>query len=206
MRSLLGFPQNQDELLRTGERHRDTWLVLGQRVETEDRLIVQRTWLWGQQSGRGAMVLGFTHASQPAAIDTSLVVGTSLDASLVYFPGAVPARALVAERHAPPGPVAQFPGYDTAREAMSAWAAALALCPWLERFPLPLRQVVPTKRGDGFAVADAESRLLPVARGYTKAWELLALGGGRPIGLFAEWDGDSLVPLSAWAEGRLICP
>ena len=206
VRSLLGFPQAQEEVLRTGEKVRDTWLVLGQRVETDERLIVQRTWLWGRRTRRAAMTLSFTHVSQPAAVDTGLVVGTSLDADVVYFPGAVPLRALVADRHAPPGPIAEFTGYDTARAALAAYAAALAQCPWVERFAMPLTNVVPVKRADRFVVADAEARLLPLAPTYSKPWELLALGGGRPLGLFGEWDGESLLPLSVWSEGRLICP
>ena len=30
----------------------------------------------------------------------------------------------------------------------------------------------------------------------------MALSGGHPLHLFGEWDGDSLTPLAAWAEGR----
>jgi hypothetical protein len=206
VRSLLGFPQNQDELLRTGTPARDTWLVLGQRVEAEDRLIAQRTWLWGRDSGRAALVLSFTHASQPGGLDTSLVVGTAIDADVVYFPGAYPLRALVAQRHAPPAQVEQFPGHANVLAALAAYAAALAHNPWIERFPMPLSEVVPVKRDGGWAVADAQSRLLPLPRAYAKSWELLALSGGEAIGLFGEWDGENYLPLCAWAAGRLVCP
>ena len=206
VRSLLGFPQNQEELLRTGQAVRDTWLVLGQRVEAEDRLIAQRTWLRGRGTGRAAMVLSFTHASQPGGLDTSLVVGTALEADVVYFPGAYPLRALVGQRHAPAAAVDDFPGHATATMALGAYAEALAHNPWVERFPLPLADVVPTRLADGWAIADAESRRLPLPRGYSKGWELLAISGGGPVGLFGEWDGETYTPLSAWVAGRLVCP
>ena len=206
VRALLGFPLSQEEVLRSGQPVRDTWLVLGQRTDTDERLIAQRTWLWGQKTNRGAMVLSFAHMSQPASIDTSLVVGTSVDADVVYFPGAFPLRALVGQRHAPPGAIAGFGGYDTATAAVAAYGEALAKNPWLERFPMPLANVTPVKRPAGLALIDAEARLLPVAPGYLKEWELLALGGGRPVGVFGEWDGEALVPLSVWSGGRLACP
>lgn len=206
VRSLLGFPQNQDELLRTATPVRDAWLVLGQRVEAEDRLIAQRTWLWGRDSGRAAMVLSFTHASQPGGLDASLVVGTAIEADVVYFPGAYPLRALVAQRLAPPAQVEQFPGHRDFRSALAAYADALARNPWIERFPMPLADVVLVKRGAGWAVVDAESRVLPLPRMYARSWELMALSGGGPIGLFGEWDGEVYTPLCAWAQGRLVCP
>src|SRR5262249_15952413 len=64
IRALIGWTQNQDELLRL-DGTRDRWLVLGQRVEEEDRLRVQRIWLWGERSGRAALILHFAHGQQP---------------------------------------------------------------------------------------------------------------------------------------------
>jgi hypothetical protein len=69
---------------------------------------------------------------------------------------------------------------------------------------MALTSVVPVRRGDAWAVADVEGRLLPLRRTFGPAWELLALSGGSPVGLFGEWDGESLLPLSAFAGGRLV--
>jgi len=203
VRLLVGFTQNQDELLATGEPVRDKWLVVGQRVEEEERLRVQRTWLWGQNGRRGALVLAFAHVSQ--SLDTSLVVGTALDASVVYFPGAYKQRALVKERHEPPDAVDSLRGYESTRAATAAYGAALAQNPWIERFPMAFSAVVPVRRGeDRWAVVDAEGRSLPLSPRFTKAWELLALSGGWPVGLFGEWDGEELLPLGAFAEERFV--
>jgi hypothetical protein len=35
-------------------------------------------------------------------------------------------------------------------------------------------------------------------------WKLLALSGGYPITIFGEWNGRSLLPISAWADGRHV--
>ena len=46
-----GWTQSQEEVLdQLGIR--DKWLVLAQYVEEEDRLRVQRTWLWGRETDR----------------------------------------------------------------------------------------------------------------------------------------------------------
>jgi hypothetical protein len=204
VRSLVGFVQREEDVVRAAEPVKDRWFVLGQRVEEEDRLRVQRTWLRGSTTGRATLVLSFAHVSQPGGLVTSLVVGTAVDATAAYFPGALSLRAVMTDRQGTPGLLESMPGEVTALAAVAKYAAALARNPWLERFPMALTSVVPVRRGEAWAVADGEGRLLPLRRTFGPAWELLALSGGSPVGLFGEWDGESLLPLSACAGGRLV--
>ncbi len=51
VRAALGFTIKEEEVL-AGPSVRDRWLVVGQSVEEEDRLRVQRTWLHGSESRR----------------------------------------------------------------------------------------------------------------------------------------------------------
>jgi hypothetical protein len=199
VRAVVGWTQGQDEVL-TGEPLRDEWLVLGQRVGEDDKLRVQRTWLWGRTSGRAALVLHFAAAKQP--LDTSLVVGTRLDADLTFFPSAYPLRALVKARHAPAVPLDDLPGYPSIAAGLAAYSAGLAAYPWLDLFPLPLAAVVPIRAGEGWAVRDAAGQVLPLSPRFARGWPLLALCGGHPLGLFGEWDGAVLRPLGAWVGGR----
>ena len=198
VRALVGWTQNQDDLL-AEPGLRDRWQVLGQQVEREDQFRVQRTWLHGQNSGETVLVLAFAHGSQ--SLDTTLLPGTALDAELVLFPGLAPRRALVKQRHAPLEPLSTPPG-STVAAAISTYAAALAANPWLERFPLSLDAVVPYHANNRWAVRDADNRMLPLTPRFDRAWELLAISGGQPVSLFGEWDGDHLLPLTIWAEGR----
>jgi hypothetical protein len=200
IRAAVGWALNQDELLST-IGIRDRWLVLGQHVQDEDHLRVVRTWLWGANAGRPALALAFAAPGQP--LDRSLVAGTALDAELVFFPGAYPLRALVKQRHGPPGPLDRMPG-DGIGAATHAYADGLARSPWIERFPLALAGVTPLRDGERWLVRDAEGLTLPLARRFAHGWRLLALSGGRPLALFGEWDGEALLPLSAWAEGRFV--
>jgi hypothetical protein len=200
VRATVGWAVNQDELL-AGAGLRDRWLVLGQHVEDEDHLRVLRTWLWGLNAGRPALSLAFAAPGQP--LDRSLVAGTSLDAELVFFPGAYPLRALVKQRHGPPGALDRMPG-DGIGAAAHAYAGALARSPWIERFPLALSGVTPLRDGEHWLLRDAEGLALPLVRRFARGWRLLALSGGRPLALFGEWDGEALLPLGAWAEDRFV--
>jgi SWIM zinc finger len=200
VRAAIGWAQNQDELL-ADRGVRDRWLVLGQCVQEEDHLRVLRTWLWGAATGRRALSLAFAAPGQP--LDRSLVSGTTLDADLVFFPSACPLRALVKQRHGPPLPLDHMPG-DTIQAATEAYAVALACSPWIERFPLALADVIPLRHGDDWLVRDAAGLALPLARRFAHGWRLLALSGGQPVALFGEWDGDVLLPLSAWAGERFV--
>ncbi|MCI0339203.1 MAG: SWIM zinc finger domain-containing protein [Acidobacteria bacterium] len=201
IRTIIGWTQNQDDLLST-EGFRDRWLVLGQRIEEEDRLRVQRTWLLGEAANRPAMLLHFAAGNQP--LDAGVVAGTMIDAELVFFPGAYPLRVLIKQRYASPVQLDQMSGYTSIREASSAYVGALAHNPWIEEFPIALRDVIPVRRGGDWFARDSEASLLPLAPRSAHLWTLLALSGGREIELFGEWNGQHLWPLSAIAEGRFV--
>ncbi len=199
IRTLIGFTQNQDELLKQAGVT-DKWCVLGQRVTEEDRLRVQATWLRGAVSKRDALILQYAHASQP--LDANWLIGSVIEAELVFYSSAYPLRALVKER----GAVAfAAPQYElTIAQAIAAYAAALALQPWLERFPVALQNVIPLRHGEQWMVRDAANHVLPIPSNFAKAWELLALSGGHPVQLFGEWDGEVLLPLSVWVNGKMV--
>jgi len=201
VRTLIGWTQDQDKLL-SESGLLDEWLVLGQRVEDEERMRVQRTWLWARATNRAALVLDFAIGKQP--LDVSLSPGTSLDAELVFFPSHFPLRALIKTRHGAPAPLEGMPGCVNVSAAMATYADALARNPWLERLPFALQDVIPIQRESGCFVCDTQSRVLPLDPRFGEWWSLMALSGGCPINVFGEWNGDNLLPLSVWAGGRFV--
>jgi hypothetical protein len=58
VRTGLGWTDRQEALLEL-DGVRDQWAVVGAAVTRRDRLRVQRTWLWGRETGRGALLLHF---------------------------------------------------------------------------------------------------------------------------------------------------
>lgn len=103
VRGLIGWTLKEEEVLAHGDHVRDTWLVIGQWIEEEDRGRAQRTWLLGRRSGRGALILQFSFAGAP--FPPSAVPGTALDATLAFWPSANPQRALIQQRHSAPIPI-----------------------------------------------------------------------------------------------------
>src|SRR6185312_7550088 len=74
-------------------------------------------------TARAALLLDFAHMSQQVA-EVPIPPGTAIDADLAFFPGALPLRALVKERHGPPSPTAEIGGYARIADACAAWAEA----------------------------------------------------------------------------------
>ncbi|GAA0339872.1 SWIM zinc finger family protein [Actinoallomurus spadix] len=129
------------------------------------------------------------------ALDSSLVVGDTVDAELAFYPGALPLRALVAARHA--APVRRPPRGTTVPGLLREYADALALDPWLERWPAVLSGVRPARDEAGRpCLVDADGAALPLRA--SDVWRLWAVSGGRPLTVSGEWSPRGLVPLSAW--------
>jgi hypothetical protein len=93
--SRVGLPVSTDEVLATPPVA-DAWAVIGVRDEIDERLSTRRVWLRGRATGRMALVLSFAGPGQPLASD--FVLGSTVEADLCFYPGAIPLRALVAGR------------------------------------------------------------------------------------------------------------
>lgn len=194
VRQLIGWNLTQDEVSVRGETVRDDWLILGQ-VQTEDeRGKTQRTWFYGARSGRTALVLQFSMAGQPFAENFAL--GSRQEAELTFWPGAFPQRAFFRSRLGEITPIKDaLPGMETIDLFLSSVAQALSCQPWQERFLCVLGAVTPVCGDDGklWHVRDKAGDALPCQG--TDGWLLLALSGGYPVDLAAEWDGAMLRPL-----------
>jgi hypothetical protein len=207
VRGLVGWTVDQADLLRQ-EGVADQWLVLAQVTDMEERLRVYRTWLWGMTLHRPALVLQFEAGPQPRGPELS--PGSRFDGEIVFFPGASPLRAVIKSRQALPWAPGQAPrGHAGIREAFRAHSQALALNPWIERWPMALSDVSLDLRMDGeiehWFVRDGGGHVLPIVPRHAPAWQWLALAGGRPIGIFGEWNGWNLAPLAAWTgEGLWV--
>jgi hypothetical protein len=120
----------------------------------------------------------------------------------VFYPGAVPLRALVLAKHdaTSGGP----PDGDTIAGLLAGYAAALAGDPWLDSWPAVL-DVTPAPSPVP-AVFDADGDGLPLHPGAGPFWPLFALSGGHPVTVAGEWTPRGLWPLTAWDEGGRTVP
>lgn len=204
IRTLVGWTQDRLEVLGSGSL-RDQWLVLGQIVDDSDRVRSRRTWLIGENTQQSAMLLDFSVADRP--FEPAPPLGSRFGADLCFYAGALRLRALVREQLDSPLQIRNgFPG-TTIKEALAVQAGAMANNPWIERWPMALVDVTPRIAAGKYSswyVQDREGTTLPLRSKFAYLWEIMAISGGGPIGLFGEWDGDSLLPLSVSAAGRFF--
>ncbi|MFI6496239.1 SWIM zinc finger family protein [Nonomuraea typhae] len=90
----VGFTTSRESVLTAGARVRDRWLVLGMRDDVLDQVTGRHVWLRGSRTSRAAVLLTYTPHGQ--ALGPAPVAGGRMDATLAFYPGAAPLRALVA--------------------------------------------------------------------------------------------------------------
>lgn len=199
VRSLLGWTTYQNEVLESEPAVVDDWLVLASYTEDfkEAHLRAYYNWLWGRQTKRTALLLTF------ARQHINLIFGRVYHGALHFYPGAVPLRAVDGQKKMVEGDFIPS-GTPSLDSFLTEYAEALGRNPWVETFPAVLDDVVPLQTDGGWALRDAAGTALPLAPGFLAGWPLAALSGGRPIKVFALWDGFGLMPISVWAEGRFV--
>ncbi len=201
VRTSAGWTLDKEEVLAANHRVADIWQVLGISHDENEKLWERRVWLRGVESGRPALLLDFSHGGR--RFEQVFVPGTRWKATLSYFPSAAPLRALLVD--APVEEKASFSNevVTTWDQAFDPVAEALAQQPWFQRLPLMLHQATPTRRERRWFARDTDGRELPLRVNDDDGWQLLALGGGQPLALFGEWNGDRLRPLSSWRRSEL---
>ena len=199
VRARLGFPVDTAEVLATGERVTDEWLVAAVTDEVGERLTTRRTWLRGRTSGRPALVLAFAPFGRP--LPRTFPAGHAVRGTLAFYPGAAPLRALVADADEPVR--AGRPAGDPVGTALARYADALGADPWLERWPVLLADVAPVAEEEGWVLVDPEGAALPLAD-RVDPWPLLAVSAGAPVTVAGEWSTAGLRPLTCWDGDRVV--
>lgn len=201
IRQMIGWNLTQEEVTARGEAVTDTWLFVGQTLDDEERVRVQRTWLYGLKSQRAALVLQFSVAGTP--FPEVFALGSQQEAEVVFWPGAYPQRARLGTRRGRMTPLKdRLPGVNAVDTFLAGVAATLARQPWQERFLALLCDVTPVynTQGNAWYVRDSSGNALRLASG--DYWPLLAISGGHPVDIAGEWDGEALLPLGVLAEGE----
>lgn len=196
LRAAVGFPLDSAGVLEGGGVIA-AWNVMGQGLTVEDTISTRRTWLVSGDDT--ALLLDFSAGGRP--FPPALPPGHTVRAEVCFAPGAVPQRALLRGEALATPPAPRPPGL-TLDALLDRHGAALAANPWLERtahLTGPLH-VIP---GDPWHAQDSTGRL-PITGSDRSLYTLLALGGGQPLPVYAEWDGAALTPLSVLHGGALL--
>jgi hypothetical protein len=194
LRQAVGWPMDKEDVLAQMQPVQDDWLVLGQITEDKEaKLVERRVWLQGVSSGQRAWLL--EHAYGGKGFSMLWRTGSSVRTSLVFYPGAAKLRALCTEAGSAQA-AAGLPSTTMAQEWQHI-AQRVAASPWSNLHPLLLPGALVFKQNNQAAV-QCEGQILPLYLPADELWALLAVSGGQPINIMAEWTGHQLQPLSAW--------
>ena len=150
---------------------------------------------------RPAMVLFFAAGGAP--LTSNLYPGTSLAATLHFFPGTPALRAVVGERADQALPMGSWAAAGlSVTEARIQWRDALAADPWLEQWPVLVAGELQKGPDTGFGLVDADSESLAVIG--ERCWHALAVAGGGPCVLAGELNSEGLRATAAVVGSRLV--
>ncbi|ROV66073.1 SWIM zinc finger family protein [Streptomyces globisporus] len=208
VRTRVGLPVSAE-----GPPLRDRWLVLAQYDTPDGKIVARRIWLYGRGSGRTALLLSFGAAGRSPA--QALPVGATIDAELTPYPGGAQLRAELGEQFGATAAAGPPPGIAAAA-APAVYGNALRDDPWLDAWPVTLRDVIPVPSKDGWQLADAHADahpdaqarsgsalpIAPAALSRPGLWKLVALSGGAPVTVFGEIGHRGFDPFAAWDPGE----
>jgi hypothetical protein len=200
VRGVVGWTVREEDLP-AEEEVEDRWLVVGWRLDDSGQVMTARTFLVGESTGRPALHLSFgVNAAPPTVLAAA---GQAFRARLAFYPSATPLRVAVRQVVTFDNGFRAVPGSRTVAQVLAAHADRLAANPFLDRWPEVIGPVVPALGEGRLIVVDASGDGLPVEP-RAAAPLLLAVSGGRPVTLCAEWDGAVLRPLSVMGDEGLV--
>lgn len=179
----------------------DTWHIVGRRVEAEIARKVQRTYLWSEKSSRPALLVDVLHGTKTAS--TRFLPGAVLEATLNFYTSSTPLRAELLSAQKVRQPENAVEGETSIKSAMTNFTTVKTANPWLRSYPLLLQAVVAEQHEGNWIVRDSEGYFLSLPPRFGYGWYLRALSADG-LWLFGEYDGVRFLPLSTWANGRLL--
>jgi hypothetical protein len=205
VRSRIGYTTGRQEVL-AQPAVADRWLVTGVRDIPDATVPTRRIWLRGRQAKRPALLLAFAVNGTWSDPDTALLpLGAEIDADLHFYPADPPLRAVAGERRATAaGGGAAPPGGDIGG-LLAEWASGIAADPWLTTWPALLTgiPVAPPDAAGQWYLAEPDGTALPL-RYAESLWTLLAVSGGHPVTVAAEWAPDGLTALTVWHGNKAV--
>jgi hypothetical protein len=199
IRSWIGFTQSQEEL-KESAGITDTWLVLGKQSDTEDNITVERNWLYGVGSNRYALVLQFFVRGQGGQ-QAVLTPGMYVQAELVFYPSALPLRAIIKRQMAADG-VQQYKGFSNWQQVAEAQTTAGSALPFYSERPYIIEQVRPVLYEQQWWLQDSNNRMMRIKQDFKNIWKLLSLSGGQWLNVAVIGKEKFYEPIGAWHQNQ----
>lgn len=200
IRSAIGFNYNQEELKnQTGIN--DNWLVVAREIRDEQQLSIEENWLYGFNTNSFALILQFYVRGQTSPV--SLPAGMLFEAEIVYFPSALPLRALIKNIK---GVVntnewtpKSFAGWQQVAEYESELNSKL---PFRSDIPVCVENITPIKYLGKWWLQDQDRHVCKLPEEYTQIWKLLALSAGQPLTMTVIGSESIYKPIGVWEQNN----
>jgi hypothetical protein len=91
---------------------------------------------------------------------------------------------------------------------MQKHADALSCNPWLDSWPMVLKDVllIPRRIDKSttirWSIRDTQNMELPLPATFNGGWDILSIGGGQPVTLTGLWDGEVLNPMGVLSQNQ----
>ena len=200
VRRHIGFTVARAEVLATDPVN-DTWQVLGYAETLEERYTTRRMWLSGTDTG--LLVNVQSTAPSGASFDNRLTPGREFTGGVYLYPGGPSSfRVALPDGDVPAVAIEHLNVTGTAiDDALAARARALAVDPWLLRFPAVVNaRAVQHSRPKRRHLVDADGNALPAICDDDRWARLQAGSGGQLRPLLVEITTDGVDPLSMLSD------
>jgi hypothetical protein len=196
IRTWIGFTQNQEELKdQTGIT--DTWLVISKQSTEVDAITTERTWLYGTQTNRYALLLQFIVRGQ--GIQHNLTPGMFVQAELVFFPSASPLRAIM-KRQISTNAVSKFNKFENWQQVAETETNLNSQLPFRSERPFIVQQLKPVQHNKQWWLQDTANKLMQLKNEDKRIWKILSLSGGNPSDMAVIGKEDQYEPVGIWQE------
>ncbi len=200
----VGLTIQQEELIQspTADTLTDHFWVLARQTMVEEELTIQRNYLYAQQSGRFAYILNFAYKNVP--IPTVFVPGTQAKATVVFYPGRWPYRAVLKSQETGHSETSfQKPiGYSDWSAAQQGLTDVLNQSPWADQVPQLVGPLTLHTANSRRYLRDQTGLSQPITSTWPDSsfYKWLAFSGGHPVMAFVLRSEKAILPLAIWTD------
>ncbi len=203
LRERIGWNQSKDDVL-SNPAVPGPWFVINHGTKYESGLYSQTIWLMHQQTGQFAMALNFASDFNPEALEKGFQNGTLLPiASAHFYSQEFPQRIILKRSNAFEMEWVDCWDWLEQHSQHNFESAAQSLQkqriqqPFLEYWPVLVKDVRIVNKDEQLTLADTDGRLLKIASDFTCQWQLLAVVGKNPVTMFMVTS--DCISFSPWA-------
>ena len=195
LRSLIGWTTPKEEVL-AQEGMQDDWIILSKQLEEEDRIQVERLWLYGKTSRQFGLILNFYGYNQVP--QHTFVAGSTLKAELVPYPGAFPLRMLIKSQAEMTTSFKEISAATSILSMYEAFGQVAAINPFITQFPVLLSNMSLVTATPHHCLRDQLGNLLVLQNSNEQYWFTAAFSQGKPFSCFGIFEQNQFSLHAIW--------